>query len=576
MKGISMLLALGAVGVVSGGGTVPVVPAGEHCSSSGIRTVDPKQEKPLLRVGLISDTHITQKKESCRLVQAAMELFREHQADLIINLGDIAEKYTEAGYRHYRQTVSEVFAGAEKVPQEIFVYANHDYINGKGSSLQEIATNIKKSLEIPNDPACRMTINSCVFVVLPQFYDLKSYENDIASAVKENPGKPIFVLDHIPPCNTFFNTRVWGSRKVGKILEKYPSVVHLSGHVHGTAANELSIWQGKYTAVNAGSLSPWFGCFAGLDPAGWQGNMALTMDVFTDKLVFRRFYVEDKTGLPPWIVPLPFDPASAPYTPARRRAASSAPQFPAGAAVKVQEKKEQMIFAFPAAQPTNDLFFIRCEVEQKKGDAWQRTAAVEFPGEFYLPQDRRSSELHCKLDKGYFDARATCRIKLFPVNFWGKEGTPLVSEAFTVSGSAAEKVFESFDPMKECPFLHGLSDSDPVELGADGFYRVPDRANVRLVFPDKVWQGKAGSRFRLVIDMQTRQNGGDAWTMLLRNPVPLENAHSRIATFTGNPGVLRYVINFKKENEAFNYYLLLRESQAGTIRFNYVRIEKVK
>ena len=260
-----MLLALGAVGVVSGGGTVPVVPAGEHCSSSGIRTVDPKQEKPLLRVGLISDTHITQKKESCRLVQAAMELFREHQADLIINLGDIAEKYTEAGYRHYRRTVSKVFAGAEKVPQEIFIYANHDYINGKGSSLQEIATNIKKSLEIPNDPACRMTINSCVFVVLPQFYDLKSYENDIASAVKENPGKPIFVLDHIPPCNTFFNTRVWGSRKVGKILEKYPSVVHLSGHVHGTAANELSIWQGKYTAVNAGSLSPWFGCFAGLE-----------------------------------------------------------------------------------------------------------------------------------------------------------------------------------------------------------------------------------------------------------------------------------------------------------------------
>ena len=92
-------------------------------------------EKPLLRIGLMTDTHIGETKESCGRVKLAYELFRKQGVDLMVNVGDVADHHYPTGYKAYRETVEEVFAGvpAAKRPEELFVYAAHDYIYYRGA-----------------------------------------------------------------------------------------------------------------------------------------------------------------------------------------------------------------------------------------------------------------------------------------------------------------------------------------------------------------------------------------------------------------------------------------------------------
>ena len=107
-----------------------------------------------------------------------------------------------------------------------------------------------------------------------------------------------------------------------------------------------------------------------------------------------------------------------------------------------------------------------------------------------------------------------------------------------------------------------------------GFYNM-GTGSARLEFPNGVWTGARDSKFRFIADVHTVQ-GDDTWTMVLRNPNPLKNANNRIMTPSGDSGSLRYIIDFSKTGASHYYYLLVREGGAGKIRFNYIRIERIK
>ncbi len=59
-------------------------------------------DRPLLRIGAITDTHIGKTKESCDRVKQAYELFRSLSVDMIANVGDIADHHFPTGYVAYR------------------------------------------------------------------------------------------------------------------------------------------------------------------------------------------------------------------------------------------------------------------------------------------------------------------------------------------------------------------------------------------------------------------------------------------------------------------------------------------
>ena len=63
--------------------------------------------------------------------------------------------------------------------------------------------------------------------------------------------------------------------------------------------------------------------------------------------------------------------------------------------------------------------------------------------------------------------------------------------------------------------------------------------------------------------------------LVLRNPKPLTNANQRIATPKGDSGLQRYVIEFEKPKDEYDYFFLVREGTPGKIRFEYVQIERL-
>ena len=46
---------------------------------------------PVLRIGIFSDTHVTEDKNSCILLEKALTLFTNKRAEMVINAGDIAQ-----------------------------------------------------------------------------------------------------------------------------------------------------------------------------------------------------------------------------------------------------------------------------------------------------------------------------------------------------------------------------------------------------------------------------------------------------------------------------------------------------
>ena len=194
----------------------------------------------------------------------------------------------------------------------------------------------------------------------------------------------------------------------------------------------------------------------------------------------------------------------------------------------------------------------------------------EIFGDFYHEKPVKS--VKHSMSSGYFESGREYIIKIVPFNFFGKRGKPIRTGFKAADKAAWTTLFECKNPMEALKFREGLADGRELEI-KDGFYdhNVED---ARLIFPDNVWEGKAGSRFRFTIDMHTIQPGEEKWTLVLRNPEPVVNARARLYTQSGDLGVRRYVIDFIKRDEAYKYYLLIREGDPGKVRFEYVKIEK--
>jgi len=245
-----------------------------------------RAEDPVLRAGIMTDTHIGETAESCAHVRKAFEIFRAQKVDLVINLGDIAQEHYPSGYRHYRKIFNEVFP--EPRPAELFVFAGHDARGFRGTT-EEAYKIVEKEIGASNSSYGKLVLKGYPFLVFRQMPDLERYKRDIAQAEKEFPGKPIFVLNHEPPINTTYHSIYWGSRTLRPILERHSRVVQFTGHAHSSVRDERNIWQGKFTSISAGCLQHWGGMLVGTPARSKGSDGMLLLEVYPEKLVVRRF-----------------------------------------------------------------------------------------------------------------------------------------------------------------------------------------------------------------------------------------------------------------------------------------------
>ena len=195
-------------------------------------------------------------------------------------------------------------------------------------------------------------------------------------------------------------------------------------------------------------------------------------------------------------------------------------------------------------------------------------------GQFYLPARERAATLTLKLSAGYFDAGKRYRVRLTPCNCFGNGGKPIEAEFAAPAAEGYTTLFESADPMAECPFITGMEGGRRL-VAKDGWYEIGIGCQ-RLEFPGMDW--RANGRYRFTIDMETKQRDVRTWTLVLRNANPRLKAyaHARIATPCGDSGKMRYVTDFGKTRPELHFNLLVQEGGRGRVRFNRVKIEYAK
>ena len=104
------------------------------------------ESKPVMRVAVISDTHVKETPQSAFLVGEAYKLFRSLNVDVVINCGDIGDHYNEKAYKHYRNAVKAAY-GENKLPVEFFAYANHDILRrNRKDGVDKIFADVRKHL----------------------------------------------------------------------------------------------------------------------------------------------------------------------------------------------------------------------------------------------------------------------------------------------------------------------------------------------------------------------------------------------------------------------------------------------
>lgn len=527
-------------------------------------------ETPIFRAGLLTDTHWTEDPKSFTCTEAALRVFKREKTDIVCNIGDIADVHCPAAYRYYRKLFASIFP--KDPPLELFVYANHDMlVRGKPGKMKfdEAFSSMRREMGIPHAAYHQLVFRGYPILVIPQYFETGKFEAMLAEASAKFPDKPIIVLDHVPALDY--------DKDRERIYERYPNVVHIYGHVHVPLRNEASIRQAAFTEVNAGCLQVWQGELVGSYPSSKSCDEFAIMDVFKDKLVFRRYSAGDgRECKPPWVVPWPFDPATAPYRYEARKAAEVVPEFSAGAELKLAFDKpfSALKVSWPEAVGGGEVYKYHVGISEREADGkFREFSRQDSYSEFYLPEDRRKGKLAQKLSSGFFEAGRRYRVSVTPVGFFGGAGKPLVSE-FSAPEEAVkpELVFESRDPMKELVFASGLSGGSPLPV-ENCFYR-HRIGNARLIIPEKYWAGPKGTRFRLTVEVDTRQTD-DSWTMVLRYPVNKHNAMNRLQTVGGKVDDWRYVIEFRKRKAECFYYLLIREGGPGLIRFRYVKLERL-
>lgn len=437
------------------------------------------------KIGIVSDTHIGWKGSAERL-EAAYRLFKSQGVTNIFNLGDIADRHVDAWYDKYVEVRNRVYP--EGV-DEVFVYHSHDtmeFPDKTPESLKAFAA-AQKRLLAKNGPYHSFEMEGIPFLVYPKAAASSRMEAEISAAEKSHPGKPIFVLDHMPPACTVQGSEsgAGGSESARRVFNAHPRVVALSGHVHGNLMHEGKIWQGEFTAVGLASFKD--------QPASKGEYMAVILELDDKQAVFHRYLLSSGREYrpeSPWTVKFPYDPASPRYSPARLAKETPLPVFPKNAVLKLSSAANgaggvKCLFPDAANLEWTSHYLVAVE-DATHGSENPRSVVMAGAGRYAVPAEFRRP-IVCKLNAGYFTAGEKVRITVTPVGFYNNKGKPLFGE-FVVR------------PEKEGRWRVVF---DGIPKGAKKGEYVSTRTE--LTFPEDVWATKPGTRYRFTFDMALDQ-----------------------------------------------------------------------
>ena len=462
------------------------------------------------RIGIMTDTHVGFEKGSSVRLERCFRLFRRQKVDMILHLGDIAEYHSPDFYRDYAAIRAKVYP--EGCPPEKFVFSTHDRLGyvqkAKDPSWADAYADVRRMLGIAHDRFHSFELEGCTFLVYPQARPHDRVREEIAAACAAHPGRPLFVLDHVPPADTVSGSETGGKAVLHGIFRKHPEVIALSGHVHGSLAHEGKIWQGAYTAVN-------FGAQKG-DAAPGAPWMAAVMDLSPEKAVIHRY--DTKTGREwrgedPWTLTFPFDPKTAPYRPDVRAARTPVPSFASDAELRLTrlgEPLEAVEVSFPAAA-TPDVCAYQVSVLARRGTNWVVRSGHRFNADFATEPGKRRKAFTEKFASAHFDSGEAVRISVAPCDFYGRVGKAVEKELAVGTVESWQVACDAVPrPAKKGEWFRFKGEATSLQVDAGAFLSLPEKTRCRLVMEAAV--DVPENRYLRFSGLFDDGTGAPAWT----------------------------------------------------------------
>ena len=347
---------------------------------------------PVLRFIAASDTHVRDDdgmpyriRKMLDMAYAMAEADPAYPAlDALMVSGDLTNDGTKPEFDRF---IAAVNGSLREGTQFVGVVAkNHDGYEMPRKEMRGYYSSISG-----NDPDFHVVINGYHFIgVSASPLDGVHYsaaqqtwlKKQLTEAAKEDPNKPIFVTHHEHVRGTVYGSSLddgWGMTYFTSILKQFPQVVDFSGHSHYPLNDPRSLWQGQFTAVGTGAIYySEFNVGGTYHPAdSYETATCWIVEVdANNRLRLRGMDVLAEKCLVEYVLDNPADPANRPYTPAKRKAAASAPAFDADTALAVTPAVGGKIHGRYARHPVPDQG--RGRLRQNRGQ--KLDAALLLPG----------------------------------------------------------------------------------------------------------------------------------------------------------------------------------------------------
>ncbi len=427
---------------------------------------------PALRFTVASDVHIDDSNSAleearlAKLFEVAYKYASEHESykklDAALFCGDI----TNHGRLSQMKKFKQIMEGAIKEETKaLLIMGNHEFYDNASQAKSRFNQTF-------GDEDGHEVIGGFHFIrVSPDANNGNNFsaekrawlDAELKEAAKDDPTKPIFVMQHQHVSNTVLGSVDWGVSDLTSVLKKYPQIIHFSGHSHFPMQDPTSIWQGTFTALGTGGLSYTEMGLAGVEsdgifptttPGGYvTGNPTGNRDLHQYYIVevsekgevqIMGYDLESGTKLCHYYVRTPSEKSSFRYKSGWAKNVGIA--FPENAAIAVSNVKEKTAkLAFPAAVSEISYGVQNYRVELTAGGSVKKQYVLAHNHLAVMPTEYTVTLSGLKKATEY-------TVKIIPVDVYGKDAKDVsLTATFTTEGAA------SIDPVKDGPDVFDLT-----------------------------------------------------------------------------------------------------------------------
>ena len=391
---------------------------------------------PVMRFVATSDTHIqklgdTGCKRTSAMLKTAYAISEADEdyknLDAVVFSGDITDNgYLGSFLAFTAITDNEIREGTERLA---VVAKSHDSYRYSKNSLKVFTGLTGQETDFHRVIAGYHFIGVSRSATLKQYTDtqVKWLDENIAAAVADDPEKPVFVFQHEHVRGTVYGSSKsdgWGLETFTEVLEKYPQVVHISGHSHFPANDPRAVWQGSFTAINDGGLAYYELAVDGKNnqfpEEKERMSQALIIEVDADnKVLVKVLDVDEGKIMREFLIDNITEENKTKYAFDTRSAEASAPVFPEGAELSYKKDGCKNYITVPQATVSeeNEVFVYRIEVLNENG----RILHEDWAFSDYFFADRPESITF----DGFVKLRKNVTVKVYAEDVWGNRSEPL-------------------------------------------------------------------------------------------------------------------------------------------------------